>query len=161
MGLRSGRCKADVHRTSCAPIVPSLRVYGRVTRLAQRDQVTTIVRATFTQRQFVVDYFSRHENSTLKTHLTERMLRSLFVTDPLPCTTVSLLRRFISAILLVITITQLLMLFTEPLVCQLRASRIRAWMLRVPWHHSTFFPTEKAATVFCSVTALHLSLLPS
>jgi len=106
------------------------------------------VRATFSQRQFVVDLFSRYDDSTLETQLTEGMFRSIFVTDLLPYTTVSLLRRFISAILLVITIAQLLMLFTEPLVCQLRASRIRAWMLRFPWHHSTFFPTEKAATVF-------------
>ena len=102
----------------------------------------------------MVDLFSRHDNSSLKTQLTEGMLRSIFVSDPLPCTTVSLLRRLISAVLLIITVAQLLMLFTEPLVCQLRTSGIRAWMLRFPWHRSTFFPIEKAATVSCSATAL-------
>lgn len=101
-----------------------------------------------------MDLFSRHDNSTFKTQLTEGMLRSILVTDPLPCTTVSLLRRLISAVLLIVAVAQLLMLFTEPFVCQLRASGIRAWMLRFPWHHSTFFPIEKAATVFCSATAL-------
>ena len=75
-----------------------------MTRLAQRDQVTSIMCATFTQRQLMVDLFSRHDNSTFKTHLTEGMLRSILVTDPLPCTTVSLLRRLISAVLLIITI---------------------------------------------------------
>ena len=88
-----------------------------MTRLAQRDQVTAIVRATFTQRQLVVDLFRRHDNPTLKTQLTEGMLRSILVTDPLPCTTVSLLRRLISAVLLIVTVAQLLMLFTEPSVC--------------------------------------------
>ena len=63
-------------------------MYARVTRLAQRDQVTAIVCTTFTQRQLVMDFFSRHDNSTFKTQLTERMLRSVLVTDSLPCTTV-------------------------------------------------------------------------
>ena len=85
---------------------------------------------------------------------TEWMLRSILVTDPLPCSTIPFLRSFISAVLLIVTVAQLLMLFTESFVCQLRASGIRAWMLRFPWHHSTFFPIEKAATVFCSATAL-------
>ena len=102
----------------------------------------------------MVDLFRQYDNSTFKTQLTEGMLRSILVTDPLPCTTISLLRRFISAVLLIIAVAQLLMLFTEPFVCQLRASGIRAWVLRFPWHHSTFFPIEKAATVFCSATAL-------
>ncbi len=102
----------------------------------------------------MVYLFSRHDNSTFKTQLTEGMFRSILVTDPLPCTTISLLRRLISAVLLIVTVAQLLMLFTKPFVCQLRASGIRAWMLRFPWHHSTFFPIEKAATVLCSATAL-------
>ncbi len=102
----------------------------------------------------MVDLFSRHDNSTFKTQLTEGMLCSILVTDPLPRTTVSLLRRLISALLLIVAVAQLLMLFTEPFVCQLRASGIRAWMLRFPWHRSTFFPIEKTATVFCSATAL-------
>ena len=77
MGLRSGRRKADVHRTSCAPNSPlSSRVW--------------------TQRQLMVDLFSRHDNSTFKTQLTEGMLRSILVTYPLPCTTISSLRRLIS-----------------------------------------------------------------
>ena len=61
----------------------------------------------------MVDLFSRHDNSTFKTHLTEGMLRSILVTDPLPCTSIPLLRRLISAVLLIITVAQLLMLFTE------------------------------------------------
>ena len=73
-----------------------------MTQLAQRDQITTIVLATFTQRLLMMYLFSRHDNSTGKTQLTEGMLRSIFVTDPLPCTTISFLRGFISAILLII-----------------------------------------------------------
>ena len=82
-----------------------------MTRLAQRDQITTIVRATFTQRLLMVYLFSRHDDSTIKTQLTEWMLRSVLVTDPLLCTTVSFLRGFIPAILLIITVDLLLMLW--------------------------------------------------
>ena len=52
----------------------------------------------------MVDLFSRHDNSTFKTQLSEGMLRSVLVTDPLPCTTVSLLRRFIPAVLFILSI---------------------------------------------------------
>lgn len=64
-----------------SPSSPSLCVYGRVTRLAQRDQVTTIVCAAFAHRQSVVDFFSRHEKPTLETQPTKQMFRSIFVTE--------------------------------------------------------------------------------
>ncbi len=80
-----------------SPIVPSLRMYLRVTRLAQRDQIASIVSATFTQRLLVVNLFSLHNDSTLKTQFTEGMFRGVLISDPLPCTTISSLRGFISA----------------------------------------------------------------
>ena len=117
------------------PIVPSLCVYSRVTRLAQRDQIAPIMRATFTQRLLMVYLFSRHDNPTLKTQFTEGMLHSIFVTDPLPRTTVSLLRRLIPAILLIITVHLLLMLRTVTTVFKVRTARICAWSFRSPWHN--------------------------
>ena len=106
------------------PIVPSLCVYSRVTRLAQRDQIAPIMRATFTQRLLMVYLFSRHDNSTFKTKLAEGMLRSILVTDPLPCTTISFLRSFIPAVLLIITVDLLLMLRTVTTICKVRTARI-------------------------------------
>ena len=81
----------------------------------------------------MVDLFSRHDNSSLKTQLTEGMLRSILVTDPLPCTTVSFLRCFIPAVLLIITVDLLLMLRTVTTICKVRTARITArsfWLLR-------------------------------
>jgi len=92
------------------PIVPSLRMYLRVTRLAQRNQIAPIVRATFTQRLLVVNLFRLHDNSTFKTRLTKWMLRCVLITDPLPCSAVSLLRSFIPAVLFIIAVDLLLML---------------------------------------------------
>ncbi len=65
------------HRTP--PAIPYPRMYDHVTRLSQRDQITLIVRTNFTQKQLVVDFFSGHDNSTLKTQLTEGMLCSMQV----------------------------------------------------------------------------------
>ena len=83
----------------------------------------------------MVYLFSRHDNPTLKTQFTEGMLHSIFVTDPLPRTTVSLLRRLIPAILLIITVHLLLMLRTVTTVCKVRTARICAWSFRSPWHN--------------------------
>ena len=105
-------------------------MYLRVTRLTQRNQIAPIVCATFTQRLFVVNLFSLHDNSTLKTQLTEGMLRSILVTDLLPCTTISFLRGFISAVLFIATVDLLLMLRTEPSISKIRTARITARSFR-------------------------------
>lgn len=70
----------DLHRPyprRFPPVVPSLCVYRRMTRLAQRDQITQIMRTTFRERLLMVYLFSKHDNSTFITQLTEGMLRSI------------------------------------------------------------------------------------
>ena len=71
-----------------APVIASLRMYLRVTRLAQRDQIAPIVSATFTQRLLMMDLLCFHDDPTLKAQLIERMLRSVLpppqVTGGLP-----------------------------------------------------------------------------
>ena len=79
-------------------------MYLRVTRLTQRDQITPIVRATFTQRLLVVNLLGLHDNSTLKTQFTERMLGCILISDPLPCTAISTFGFLISAVLFIITV---------------------------------------------------------
>ena len=60
-----------------------------MTRLAQRNQITPIMCATFTQRLLVMNLFHRNCKSTFKTQFTERMLRSILITYSLPCTTIT------------------------------------------------------------------------
>ena len=119
----------------CAPpVVPSLRMYLRVTRLAQRDQIAPIMSATFTQRFLMVDLFRLHDNSTLKTQFTEGMLRCILISDSLPCTAISALGFLISAVLLIITVDLLLMLRAVSPICQIRTAGIAARSFRFPWH---------------------------
>ncbi len=85
-------------------------MYLRVTRLAQRGQIAPIVCASFTQRFLMMDLFGLHDDPTFKTQLTEGMLGCILISDPLPCTTISSLRGFVSSVLLIITVDFLLML---------------------------------------------------
>jgi len=86
----------------------------RVTRLAQRDQIVTIVCATFTQRFLMMNFLCFHDDPMLKTQLTEWMLGCVLISDPLPCSAISLLCSGITPILFIITIDLLLMLRAVP-----------------------------------------------
>ena len=65
-----------------------------MTRLTQRNQITPIMCAAFTQRKLVVNLLHWNQNSSLVALLTERMLCSILITNPFPCTTISSLRHF-------------------------------------------------------------------
>lgn len=82
----------------------------------------------------MVDLFSRHDNSTFKTQLTERMLRSILVTDSLPCTAISPLGFLIPAVLFIVTVDLLLMLRTVSSICKIRTARITARSFWFHWH---------------------------
>ena len=86
------------------PSVSTLRMDLRVTRLAQRDQIAPVVCATFTQRQLMMNLLGRNQYSTGITLLTEGMLRSILVTNSLPCSAISALGILISAVLLVLAV---------------------------------------------------------
>ena len=109
-------------------------MYLRVTRLAQRDQIVPIVCATFTQRFLVVNLFRLHDNSTIKTQLTEWMLGCILISYPFPCTSISTLGLLVPAILLIITVDLLLMLRAVSPICQIRTAGIAARSFRFPWH---------------------------
>ena len=144
-----------------SPSVSPLCMYARVTRLAQRDQIAPIVRATFTQRLLMMDLFRRYYHSTLEAQLTERMLRSILVTDPFPRSPVTPLCPGITPILFILTVHLCLVFRAIPPIRQVGTARISARLLRFPRHLSTFLPIEKAATVFPPQRLPHLSLLPS
>ena len=87
-----------------APSIPTFRMNLWMTRLTQRNQITPIMCATFTQRLLVVNLFHRNCKSTFKTQLTERMLRSILITYPLPCTTITAFGLLISNEFLIVTV---------------------------------------------------------
>ena len=111
--------------------------------LAQRDQVAPFMRAAFRKRQLVVDLFRRHDESTIKTKLTEWMLRSVLITDPLPCRTVFFLRGFVPAVFLIAAVHLLLVLRAEASLRQVRTAGIGTGFLRFSWHPSAFFLPRK------------------
>ena len=86
------------------PAISTLRMDLRVTRLAQRNQIAPIMCATFTQRQLVMNLLSRNQYPTGIALLTEGMLRSILVTNSLPCSAISALGILISAVLFVLAV---------------------------------------------------------
>ena len=96
------------------PSISTLCVNLWMTRLAQRNQITPIMCATFTQRKLVVDLFYRNQKSTLITLLTEWMLCSVLVTDSFPRTSITAFGLLISAEFLIVTVYFPCMLLTVP-----------------------------------------------
>ena len=115
------------------PVVASLRMNLRVTRLTQRDQIAPIMCATFTQRKLMMNLFRRYDDPAFIAEFTERMLRSILIADPLPGTAISSLCVLIPSILLISTVDFLLMLRTVTSVCQVRTSGISARLLWFTW----------------------------
>ena len=86
------------------PPVSTLCMDLRVTRLAQCDQIAPVMCATFTQRQLMMNLLGRNQYSTGITLLTEGMLRSILVTDPLPGSAIAALGILISAVLFILAV---------------------------------------------------------
>lgn len=135
-----------------SPAVSTLSMNPWMTRLAQRDQIAPIVRATFTQRKLMMDFLGPHDNPTLETQFTERMLLHVLVADSFPRSSIPLLCPGITPILLIVAVHPALVFRTVSSFRQIRTTRISARLLRFSRHLSTYFPIEKAATDF-SATA--------
>ena len=118
-------------------------MYLRVTRLTQRDQITPIVCATFTQWLLMMDLFSLHDYPSFKTQLTEGMLCSILVTDPLPSSAVPFLCKFVTLVLFIVTVDLLLMLRTVAPIRQIRTAGITARSFRFTWHMITPLSGQK------------------
>lgn len=110
-------------------------------RLAQCDQIAPVMCTTFTQRKFMVDLLSFYEYSTIITLLTKRMLCSILVTDPLPCTAIPAFGILIPAVLFIITVCFLPVLLTISPVCQFRTSGVSTGFLGLTWQ--SFSPPDK------------------
>lgn len=136
-----------------------------MTRLAKCNQITAIVCTTFTQRLLMMNLFCRHDDPTGKTQLTERMLCSIFITDPFPCSTVSLLGSFIPSILLIVMIYCALMLRAISPIGQIWTARVSTrllWTLRHIYHHPSKKPPQISpqwllpSFIFAILTISHL-----
>ena len=122
------------------PSVSALCMNPCMATLAKRDQVAPLMRTTFSQRHFVVDFFYWHHDAVLKAKLTERMRLHIAVTYPLPGSSVSTAYSRISVVLLIAGVLLLPVLFAEPTVSKVWASRNSTRMFRFPWHDASSFP---------------------
>lgn len=131
------------------PSVTSLGVYACMARLTQRDEIRSVMRSTFGQRNLMMYLLHWNSHSLLKAQLTKGMCFNITVTDAFPRSTVSFPCCRITTVLLVTPVLFLLVFLTEPSLCQLRAAGMMAWMLCFPWHCYTSFKKgiRKALTV--------------
>ena len=128
-----------------SPSVATLSMNSRMTGMAQCHQVTVLGSSAFPQWLDVMDLLSLGQNPTLKAQLTERMLRCISITDPLPCTAILALCIPVSAVSLIVTVHFALVLAAISAARRNKpaASRISTGLLRFLRHPLTFFPTYK------------------
>ena len=116
-----------------------------VTALAKRDQVVLVIGAAFSEREYVVDFLHRYQDSFLEAELAEGMLLSVGIADDLPVLSVTTLCcRPVTSVLLVLCVPFLLVLLTIPAVRQPRTPRIRTGFLRFVWHGYLLYGKTKA-----------------
>ena len=101
------------------PSVAALGMESCVTGFTQSDEVIFIMRTAFGQRNLVVYLFGRDQLSVLLTQLTQRMSRSVPVTDAFPRSAVPSADSGITVVFFVTFCFFLGVFFTEPTVGQL------------------------------------------
>lgn len=114
------------------PPVAALRVNPRMARLAECDEVSTVVRPTLRERQPVVYLLGLCIDPFLKAELTQRMSCCVAVTGALPSASIPTAYSRIAVVLLVAFVFLLLMFFTEalPILHKLRTTGVRAGVFR-------------------------------
>ena len=110
------------------PSVSTFRMGSCMTGLTQRNQVVSCVCSSFSQRNLVMNLFNRNDDTFGEALLAEGMCLHIGITDSFPRSAVSTAYSRITAILLVVSVVLFLMLFTEPLFCQLRTAGVMAWV---------------------------------
>ena len=101
------------------PSVTTLGMEPCVTGFTQSNKVFLVVCATFGERNLVVYLLSRDQLSVLLTQLTQRMRRSVSITDTFPRSAVSFSDSGIAVVFLVAFCFFLGVFLTEPTVGQL------------------------------------------
>lgn len=106
------------------PPITHLRMYPRMTRLAQRHQVLCIVSSALRERQFVMYLLGWRVTSLLQTHLTQWVSRRIVVTDTFPRSAVTLAWAVLSAVAFVMFVSKLGMLGTVAAMRKFRTVRV-------------------------------------
>ena len=95
-------------------IITTLGMDLGMTAFAKRNQIASVMAATFRQWPLMMNLIHRNNDSFLKALFTERMCLHVAVTDSFPCSSVPAAYSFVSAILLVGAVRFLLMFLTVP-----------------------------------------------
>lgn len=102
--------------------------------LAKAHEVTVIVGTALRQRLDVVYLLGRGDPSFLLTHLTQRVLRYMAVSDAFPGSAVPAAHSWVSVVLLVAFVLLLLVFLTESAVRKPRTAGVGARALWFSWH---------------------------
>ena len=98
--------------------------------------------STFCQRQLVMYFLNRHDDSLGVALLTERMRLHIGITNPLPRSAVSTVYSRVPVVRLIVAVIKFCMFLAEPVVCQLGTSGIVAWVLWLTRHSGNLLPFE-------------------
>lgn len=98
--------------------------------------------STFCQRQLVMYFLNRNDDSLGIALLTERMRLCIGITNPLPRSAVPAVYSRVSVVLLVAAVIEFCVFLTEPVVCQLGTSRIVTWVFWLARHSGYLLPFE-------------------
>lgn len=120
------------------PTVTALGMESCVTGFAQRNEVLLTVRTAFGQRSLVMDLFSRNQLTVLLTQLTQRMNRSVPVTDAFPRSAVSSSDSGITVVFFVAFCFFLGVFLAEPTIGQLGTAGMRTGTLGFRGHWFSF-----------------------
>ena len=90
----------------------------RVAGFAQGDEVLSIMRSTIGQRDFMVDFLGRNQDTFGLAQLAHGMRLHIAVADSFPCASVPTAYSRVAVVLLIALGFQLGVFFTEPSVCK-------------------------------------------
>ena len=113
-------------------------------RTAERHEIALIVCAAPADWDDVVDLIHQRHATFLVAHLTERMLGSIAVSDPLPGTAVLPVHIGRPCIFVVLVVYCFSVLFAVLLVCEPGASRVGTGAFRLFRHFFILFPVSFA-----------------
>ena len=119
-----------------------------MTALAQRHEISIVVRTTVSQRTDVMHFLRGCQPSFLFTLFAQRMRLDVLQPYPAPCSAVTLVGVGISLVFVVMVLSDLPVFVAVPTVGQHAATRIGAGTLGFSWH--ALPPgTEKSLRVRC------------
>lgn len=155
--MTPGRCpgpKATEIRTAPPEAARSLSVtdvvvYFRVTRLAQGHEVVSCVSTTLRNRFYMMHLLNRGESAFLEALLTQRMLRSIAVTDAFPRSAVLFVDVGVTLVSVVLLSRLFPMCFTILTVCKVGTAGITARSLGFAWHLFTSVQGKKSPRGTC------------